>query len=108
MKKRTTVYRPRAACDIESIVVYIGSILDAPQAAKVWYEQLQSALDALGDMPTLGKRFDDDMLSHHDMRTYRVGQYRLFYTFTETTVTVWRVLHTRQDIDDYAIMTLAD
>ena len=108
MAARSVDYRPRAAYDIESIVVYVGQILGSPRAAKDWYDQLMSTLDSLADLPTLGKRFDDELLSHHDMRTFRVGQYRLFYTFDERTLTVWRVLHTRQDIDDYAIMTLKD
>ncbi len=108
MAARSVAYRPRAAYDIESIVVYVGQILGSPRAAKDWYDQLMSTLDSLADLPTLGKRFDDELLSHHDMRTFRVGQYRLFYTFDEQTLTVWRVLHTRQDIDDYAIMALED
>ena len=108
MAARSVDYRPRAAYDIESIVVYVGQILGSPRAAKDWYDQLMSTLDSLADLPTLGKRFDDELLSHHDMRTFRVGQYRLFYAFDERTLTVWRVLHTRQDIDDYAIMTLKD
>ena len=56
----------------------------------------------------MGKRFDDELLAHRDMRTFRVGQYRLFYTFTDSKLTLWRVLHTRHDLDDYALMSLDD
>ena len=82
MAKRSVAYRPKAAYDIESAVVCVGQVLE--------------------------KRFDDELLTHHGMRTYRVGQYRLFYTFTEEALTLWRVLHTRHDLDDYALMSLDD
>ena len=108
MAKRSVEYRPRAAYDIESAVVYIGQVLDSPQAAKRWYEQLKDALDSLAELPAMGKRFDDELLAHRDMRTFRVGQYRLFYTFTDSKLTLWRVLHTRHDLDDYALMSLDD
>lgn len=42
------------------------------------------------------------------MRTYRVGQCQLFYTFTEEALTLWRVLHNRHDLDGYALMSLDD
>ncbi|WP_251230968.1 type II toxin-antitoxin system RelE/ParE family toxin [Adlercreutzia aquisgranensis] len=106
--RRSVTYRPKAAYDIESAVVCVGQVLDSPQAAKRRYEQLQDALVSLADIPTLGKRFDDELLTHHGMRTYRVGQYRLFYAFTEEALTLWRVLYTRHDLDDYALMSLDD
>lgn len=40
------------------------------------------------------------------MRTFRVSQYRLFCTYDERRFTLWRVLHTRRDTDDYALMFL--
>ena len=35
------VYRPRASYDIESVVAYIGHVLDSPNAARAWYEQMK-------------------------------------------------------------------
>ena len=106
MAAREAAYRPRAAYDIESIVVYVGQVLGLPQTAKDWYDQLQETLDMLADLPAMGKPFDDELLAHRDMHTFRVGQYRLFYTHDECTLTLWRVLHTRRDTDDYALMFL--
>ena len=77
-------YRPRATFDLESIV--------------------QEAIALLGDMPTLGKPFSDDSLDRKNYRSYLAGSYRVFYTFGEESLTVWRVVHTRQDIDDYAFV----
>ena len=42
------------------------------------------------------------------MRTYRVGAYRMFYSHDDTTLTVWRVIHMSQDLDDFALVDLAD
>ncbi|WP_180326712.1 type II toxin-antitoxin system RelE/ParE family toxin [Raoultibacter phocaeensis] len=101
-------YRPRAAYDIESAVIYIGVILDSPQAARTWYETLVAKVDLLCEFPDLGRRFDDERLSTSGMQTYLVGSYRLFYSYGEDGLTVWRVVHASQDIDDYALVDLAD
>ena len=76
---RTPAFRPRAALDLESLVVYL-------------------------EMPTLGRSFLDDSLEGEAYRWHLVGQYRIFYTHSAETLTVWRILHTRQDLDGYALI----
>lgn len=105
---REVVYRRRAAWDIESIITYTSVILGSPQAAENWYAQLQSTLDLLCEQPLLGREFNDDYLKHHNRRSFLVGKYRLFYSFTPDTLTVWRVLHTTQDLDDYALINWSE
>ena len=104
----TAEYRPRAAYDVESTVTYIGQVLHSPQAARTWYEDLKSAVAALCENPDLGRVFEDDRLSLKGRRTFLVGRYRLFYSYDAEKLTVWRVVHTSQDIDDYAIVDLVD
>ena len=101
-------YRPRAAYDVESIVTYIGQVLHSPQAARTWYENLKNAVSTLCENPDLGRAFEDDRLSLQGRRTFLVGQYRLFYSHDTEMLTIWRVIHTSQDIDDYAIVDLVD
>jgi len=101
---RTVEYRPRAAFDLESIVVYVGEAQGAPRAAKRLYGEIISAVDLLSEMPTLGRRIKDDALSGEAYRWYLSGQYRIFYTYDEDTLLVWRIIHVRQDIDDYAMV----
>ena len=55
-------------------------------------------------MPTLGRPFIDESLSRRDIRSWLVGNYRVFYTYDEEFLTVRRVIHTRQDIDDFALI----
>ena len=97
-------YRPRATFDLESIVVYLGEVQKSPASAQRIYQSVQEAIALLGDMPTLGKPFSDDSLDRKNYRSYLAGSYRVFYTFGEESLTVWRVVHTRQDIDDYAFV----
>ncbi|WP_140396383.1 type II toxin-antitoxin system RelE/ParE family toxin [Gordonibacter sp. An230] len=102
------VYRPRASYDIESVVAYIGHVLDSPNAARAWYEQMKGAVSLLCQNPDLGRPFEDDRLALKDRRSFLVGKYRLFYSYSADTLTVWRVVHTSQDMDDYALVDLVD
>lgn len=101
---REVAYRPRAAYDVESIVTYISVVLRSPQAAENWYAELEKTLNLLCEQPLLGREFDDPCLKHHCFRSFLVGNYRLFYSFTATTLTVWRVIHTTQDLSDYGFV----
>lgn len=100
---RAPELRPRAAYDVESIVTFV---LGSPQAAAEWYESLRAALDLLCEQPDFGRAFSDERLRIQGRRTYLVGNYRLFYSYDAATLTVWRVLHTSQDMDDYALVDL--
>lgn len=101
---RNVEWRPRATYDAESIVTYIAVVLRSPQAAENWYDQLQEALNLLREQPMLGRQFNDTYLKHHNRRSYLVGNYRLFYSFSAETLTIWRILHTTQDMDDFALI----
>lgn len=96
-------YRPRAALDLESAILYVGETCAAPKAAKQLYTSITEALDSLSALPTLGKLFQDDNLAQDSYRSWLVGNYRIFYTYDDEWLTVWRIVHTRQDIGDSAL-----
>lgn len=101
---RMLIFRPRAAFDLESIVVYLGEALGMPKAAKQLYDQIMDAAQLLCEQPTLGRRFFSNKLERSCYRWFLVEQYRLFYTFDDANLTVWRIVHTSQNIDDYALI----
>lgn len=101
---REPVYRPRAAFDLESIVIYVGEVCRNPASARQTYESIRAAVKELCDMPTLGRPFIDESLGRRSFRTWLVGSYRVFYTYDDNALTVWRVIHTRRDIDDFALI----
>ncbi len=101
---RTPELRPRAAYDIESIVTYISMILASPRAAEAWYGEFRQKVELLCAQPETGRIFEDDRLHMKECRTTLVGNYRLFYTSNAATLTIWRVLHIKQDIDQYALI----
>lgn len=101
---RSARYRPRASYDLESIVVYIGEVQRAPKSAKRLYESIVEAVNLLCELPTIGHPFIDDALEREEYRWHLVGQYRIFYTFDSEHVTVYRIVHTRQEIADYAFV----
>lgn len=101
-------FRPRAFHDLESVTIYLGEALGMPQKAREWYTQIMEAVDLLCEFPDLGRPFNDEMLRIEGMRTYRVNKHRLFYSHDAETLTVWRVVHTSQDLDDFALIDLRD
>lgn len=101
---REPVYRPRAAFDLESIIIYVGEVCRNPKAARQTYNDIKAAVRELCSMPTLGRPFMDEALARKSFRTWLVGNYRVFYTYNEELLTVWRVIHTRQEIDDFALI----
>ena len=101
-------WRPRALYDIESAVAYLGQVLENSLAAKALYERVRDQVDLLCRFPDMGKPFADALLEGRGYRTFLVDQYRLFYTHDDKTLTTWRLVHTRRDIDDYALVGLSD
>lgn len=97
--------RPRAQLDLESIYIHIAIVLGSPQAANQTLEKIYGTLERLREFPALGKTWNDSELS----RPYRrmlCGSYWIYYTFTDDELTVWRVFHTSQNIDDYTYVDL--
>lgn len=58
----------------------------------------------LCETPTIGRVCFDESLERKNYRWYLVGHYRIFYTFDDSHLVVRRVVHTKQDIDDYALI----
>lgn len=101
---RKSLYRPRAAFDLESIVVYLGEVHNKPQSAKHLYRAIIEAVSMLCETPTIRHPFCDETLDRQDYRWHLVDQYRIFFTFDDNTLVVYRIIHTRQNIDDYALV----
>ena len=105
---RVPELRPRASYDVESIVTYVSFVLGAPRAEEDWYSDFKEELSLLSDQTELGCELSDERLVLSVRRTYLVGKYRVFYSYDAEALTVWRVLHVAQVIDDYAMVDLCD
>lgn len=102
------LYRPRAAYDLESIVIYLGEVQKVPKSARKVYDSIVESIDHLCETPELGRPFADKRLSHQGYRSWLVSPYRIFYSFNSENLIVWRIIHTRQDIDDFAFIDIDD
>ena len=102
--KRQVIYRPRAKWDLESIVVYIGQVQGSPEAAKKLFESITNAISNLCEMPELGRRISDERLDRKHYNSWLVNNYRIFYSYDTDSLTVWRIVHTSQDLDDYSLV----
>lgn len=97
-------WRPRAQLDRESIALYLGYECGNPQAALNAMADIDAALERVRMLPDSGGRFSMDELRHREYRTVIAGRYIVFYRFDETTLTVYRVVHQRQNIDTYTLI----
>ena len=99
-------WRPRAHLDRESIAIYLAVEVGNPAAALKAMHDIDRALENACLFPEAARAFDHEMLQRHDYRCALAGNYRVFYTFDSTTVTVHRILHQRMDICDYTLVDL--
>lgn len=102
------LYRPRAAYDLESIVIYLGEVQKVPKSARKVYDSIVESIDRLCETPELGRPFADERLSHQGYRSWLVSPCRIFYSFNSENLIVWRIIHTRQDVDDFAFIDIDD
>ncbi len=98
--RRAIAYRQRAKWDLESIAIYIGQVQEAPKAAKQLVEAITNAISNLSEMPELGRPINDYRLEFKHYRSWLVESYRIFYSYDDETITIWRIVHTSQDFDD--------
>ncbi len=96
-------WRPRAHLDRESIAIYLGYERRAPEAALNALRSIDAALETVRRFPDSGGRYCDESLEH-EYRTTLAGSYRIFYRYDDCAVTVYRILHQRQNIDTYALI----
>ena len=96
-------YRPRAQLDRESIAIYLGFECGKPQAALKAIQEIDAAIDRARLFPESGGRFEVDSLENRDYRTTTAGKYTVYYRFDDTVLTIYRILHQRQDIDTYTL-----
>lgn len=97
-------WRPRAQLDRESIAIYLGVERGAPQSALKAMRQIDGAIDRVRAFPDSGGRFRSDTLANREYRTVAAGKYTVFYRYDDTALTVYRILHQRQDIDNYTLV----
>lgn len=97
-------WRPRAHLDRESIAIYLGVECGSPQAALSTIETIDAAIERVRAFPDSGGRFRLDALDHREYRTVLAGKYTIYYRYNETILTIYRILHQRQDIDDYSLV----
>lgn len=98
-------WRPRAQLDRESIALFIGYERRAPQVALEAMRRIDAAIERVREFPDSGGHFRRDGLEH-EYRTVIANPYIVFYRYDDQALTVYRVLHQRQDIDAYTLVDL--
>ena len=97
--------RPRAQLDLESTYIHVAVVLKSPHAADKLLERLYEAFERLAEFPDIGKNLEDSELSR-PYRQFLCGSSWICYTHDENALTIWRIFHTSQDIDDYTYLDL--
>lgn len=97
-------WRPRAHLDRESIAIYLGVECSNPQAALSAMQALDAAIERVRTFPDSGGFFRLDALEHREYRTVLAGKYIIFYRYDESTLTIYRIIHQRRDIDRLSLI----
>ena len=92
-------FRELATFDLESASGYYVAEADVPTAIR-FVDAVEAAARRVGRNPRLGSLRFAYELAVPDLRVVAVGRfpYLLFYLERETSVDVWRLLHTSRDI----------
>ncbi len=93
--------RPQAERDIEECFVFIAE--DNLNTAVYFLVAVEDSLEQLAKFPLIGKQRDFANPRFQNVRMWRVKgyeQYLIFYSVTETTIEVIRVVRSSRDIED--------
>lgn len=98
-------WRPRANLDRQSIAIYLGIECGQPQAALKAVQNIDEAIEQVRLFPQLGRQFKHERLTH-EYRVATAFPYNVYYRYDENAVTIYRILHQRQNIGDYELVGL--
>lgn len=99
-------WRPRAHLDRESIAIYLGFECGNPDAALAAIRGIDAALERVCAFPDGGGHLRIEELAHSDYRKAYADPYVIVYRFDAEAVTVYRILHQRQNLDTYSLADL--
>ena len=99
MAAKPVQFRELATLDLESASGYYAAEASAAAAIR-FVDAVEAAARRIGRNPRLGSLRFAYELTVPDLRVVAVGRfpYLLFYLERETSVDVWRLLHTSRDI----------
>lgn len=97
-------WRPRAHLDRESIAIYLGVECGTPKAALDAMRKIDAAIERIREFPDIGGITRSPGQDGREYRTAHANPYTVYYRFDDETVTAYRVLHQRQDIDTYTVI----
>ena len=98
--------RPRTQLDLESIYLYGAVTLGEPTAARSTIERLYQAFENLCALPDMGQTCEFPEIDASFQRLL-IGDHWVYYTHSDKLVTIWRIFHTSQDIDNFTLVELA-
>lgn len=97
-------WRPRAHLDRESIAIYLGIECSAPQSALAAIKKIDAALERICAFPDIGGFMRSPGPQGREYRTVLAGSYVIFYRYSESELTVYRILHQRKDMNTYTLI----
>ncbi len=98
-------WRPRANLDRQSIASYLGIEYGSPDAAVKAIASIDEAIEQIRLFPQIGKRFRHERLAN-EYRMVQASPYTVFYRIDGGTIVIYRILHQRQNIDEYGLVDL--
>lgn len=105
---REIEYRLRAEIDIDGTITYQAVVLGSSSAARATADAIFSAIERVAMFPESGKPVFDDALEQGGYRKVLAKRHWIYFTYSAETLTVWRVVHETQDVDEFGFDVFED
>lgn len=89
-------------------MVYLAVVLKSPHAAEKLLGEFENAIERIAELPNSGQSLSYNELEKRGYHRILVARYWVYYRFTEDTLTIYRILHTNQDIDSFGFEIFDD
>ena len=89
-------WKSRANLDRKSIAIYLGIECGNPKAALKAIESIDNVIEQVRQFPQIGLA--------NEYRMAQASPYLVFYRVDNGAVVVYRILHQRQNIDEYELI----
>ncbi|MDO4502537.1 MAG: type II toxin-antitoxin system RelE/ParE family toxin [Coriobacteriia bacterium] len=99
-------FRQRAVLDLRSIQLHYLTTA-SEQAAQKHLDCILAGVELVRTLPDIGSRIDDPRgIIPVGYRRHLAGGFWIYYSASLAKITVWRVFHSKQEIDDQAFVDL--
>ena len=96
------VFVEHAITDLQNILDYISVNLSNPQAAKLFYEKINEAIELICDFPYSHQVYQSSFVHSENIRIANVDNYSMSYEIDEQnkSVAILRIIYSKRNLEE--------